>query len=300
MAKQWLRDFFTYTWKEATGVLLLVVFALLIRTGPALFPQDSILQFTELEKFAIDSFSGSYKNSSKNRTTLRMFVFDPNTVAIDSLKLLGLKSWLAQRVVKYRSTGYSFRKPDDLLKIYGMDTAWYLRVKPWIRIRGSTDSYRMDRDNQKRDTTHSNPKTWSHTHWIVDIAVADSAGLQKIRGVGPVLASRIVKYRELLGGFHRLSQLMEVYGIDEAKYGEISAVITLSAAPLVKLDLNQSDPYSLSRHPYLNLKQAKAIVAYRNAHPGEAINSVTIRKIIALDAATIEKITPYLPVDQGL
>ena len=50
---------------------------------------------------------------------------------------------------------------------------------------------------------------------LVELNMADTTTLKKVPGIGPVFANRIVKYRNLLGGFYAVSQLREVYGIDE-------------------------------------------------------------------------------------
>ena len=53
---------------------------------------------------------------------------------------------------------------------------------------------------------------------IVELNGADTTTLKKIPGIGSSFARRITKYRELLGGFHHIEQLAEVYGIDEERY----------------------------------------------------------------------------------
>ena len=47
----------------------------------------------------------------------------------------------------------------------------------------------------------------------IDINSGDSATLVSLPGIGPVLSARIIKYRRLLGGFARIEQLKEVYGL---------------------------------------------------------------------------------------
>jgi len=50
-----------------------------------------------------------------------------------------------------------------------------------------------------------------------------------IPGIGEVLSRRIIDYREEIGGFESLSQLMEVKGIGEVTYQKISAYLYLEA-----------------------------------------------------------------------
>ena len=48
---------------------------------------------------------------------------------------------------------------------------------------------------------------------VVEINTADSAELMRLNGIGASFSRRIVKYRNLLGGFISKEQLLEVYGM---------------------------------------------------------------------------------------
>ncbi len=61
----------------------------------------------------------------------------------------------------------------------------------------------------------------------VDLNLATELELKLIPGVGDVMSQRILQYRDYLGGYERLEQLMEISGIGEATYANISAYLTL-------------------------------------------------------------------------
>ena len=48
----------------------------------------------------------------------------------------------------------------------------------------------------------------------VELNSVDTTDLKKIPGIGSAFANRIVRYRDLLGGYYTVQQLAEVYGID--------------------------------------------------------------------------------------
>ena len=56
-----------------------------------------------------------------------------------------------------------------------------------------------------------------------NLNTADEAALQRVSGIGAVLASRITAYRAKIGGFTRRAQLLEIEGIGEALAARILA-----------------------------------------------------------------------------
>ncbi|MGI6514326.1 MAG: hypothetical protein GX052_00400 [Syntrophomonadaceae bacterium] len=48
---------------------------------------------------------------------------------------------------------------------------------------------------------------------------------QRLPGIGPALAQRIVDYRQRTGGFRAVEELLEVSGIGEKKYAEIKDLV---------------------------------------------------------------------------
>lgn len=61
----------------------------------------------------------------------------------------------------------------------------------------------------------------------ININTADADQLQRLPGIGPAMAERVIAYRQQAGGFQKIEDLQEVSGIGPKKYAKI--------APLVKL-----------------------------------------------------------------
>ena len=55
----------------------------------------------------------------------------------------------------------------------------------------------------------------------ININNADSSTLQKLSGIGPTLAQRIIDYRKNIGRFKSIQQLLNVKGIGPSKFEEI-------------------------------------------------------------------------------
>ena len=61
----------------------------------------------------------------------------------------------------------------------------------------------------------------------VSINKANATELETVRGIGPLLAQRIIKDREANGRYEHLEDLVRVPGIGQAKFNKIKDQITL-------------------------------------------------------------------------
>ena len=62
---------------------------------------------------------------------------------------------------------------------------------------------------------------------LLNLNTATVQQLDGLPGIGPVLAQRIVEFREKKGGFRRVEELLAVPGISERKWQEIRTLVTV-------------------------------------------------------------------------
>lgn len=128
---------------------------------------------------------------------------------------------------------------------------------------------------------------------LMDFSEADSIVLQVVPGIGQVLAGRIVKYREKLGGMHSEQQLLEVYGITEEVANRVFEYFPLTPLIRQKLQVNELDAAELAEHPYIPFGHAKVIVAYRKQH-GNYQHAEDLLKIKIFNEEWLDRLRPYL------
>lgn len=129
----------------------------------------------------------------------------------------------------------------------------------------------------------------------LDINTADTVLWDRLPGIGPVLAKRIVLFRERLGGFYSIGQVGETYGLADSVFVKIQPFLQLGNVSLRKIDLNETDEKSLADHPYIDTKLARTIIRYRNSHG--PFSSVEGLKAVALvDEVIYRKLEKYLVV----
>jgi competence protein ComEA len=297
--KKLVRNFFGFSRGETNGFLLLLPILIIIIFSEPVYRywvSSQKQDFTNEGKY-LDSLVATLDkqsprlNSARQPTPQNLFTFNPNEATKDELLDLGFSEALASRILNYRSKGGKFKIKRDLLKMYGMDSILFDEVKPFMLL---PDSFVKKQFVSNNFTTETKKKTEIIRF---DINKADTSQLKSIYGIGEKLSLRIIKYRESLGGFIGIVQLNEIFGLDSAVVDRLAAksFIEENFQPK-KLNLNTATEDELEKHPYLNRKEAKAVVSYRFQHG--RFNSVEeIQKIYLLDKTTIDKIAPYLTVD---
>ncbi|MCS5663614.1 MAG: helix-hairpin-helix domain-containing protein [Flavobacteriales bacterium] len=155
-------------------------------------------------------------------------------------------------------------------------------------------------EQQPKIHTSKNPiqpsKTMATQVPLVNINLADSFAYKKLPGIGVKYSSRIVRYRNLLGGFYAKEQLLEVYGIDSALFNRISSHLLLGNYNLRKMNVNVCGEKDLSAHPYVSYKLAKLIVKYREHH-GRYSSLEELKTIPLIDEQLFRKIVLYLKLE---
>lgn len=131
--------------------------------------------------------------------------------------------------------------------------------------------------------------------FLLDVNTADTLQWDRLPGIGTVLARRIVKFRERLGGFHTVEQVGETYGLADSVFKKIQPLLQLGDVSLRKIDLNDTDEKSLADHPYIRTKLARVIIRYRNNH-GPFRQVEALRDVALVDDSIYRKIEKYLLV----
>jgi competence ComEA-like helix-hairpin-helix protein len=157
--------------------------------------------------------------------------------------------------------------------------------------------YRFPEKASSTAKTNNYPKAEKLTAgMIVDINRSDTAELMKIPGIGSSFAKRIVGYRNILGGFYRIEQLQEVYGMYEELYEKILPYIKINSDSIRMIVVHSASIDKLKSHPYINFYQAKAIVETREKRKIGNINELSLLEEFTDE--DMERIRPYLDFEK--
>jgi len=185
--------------------------------------------------------------------SLAPFRFDPNKITKDSLRSMHLPEFVSKNLISYREAGGVFKTPGDLRKIYGMDSVLFKKLEPYILISPEA--------GHSKKTAVVREKTGEIRQ--LELNSVDSSALALLPGISPWFASRIIKYRDLLGGFHDTLQYREVYGMDSARYRILTSRCRIDTMTLSGIDINLATFRELVSHPYISREETLAILQYR-------------------------------------
>ena len=293
--RKWIRDLFGFSASEINGFLILVPLMLSLAISEPLYrwwvtSEERLYTEDEAKLDSVITAWGSYKPGIEAKPA---FPFDPNTIGQDEMLALGISKASAKHIAAYRRKGGVFRMKSDLLKINGVDSTLYKQLydhiqlpetristpfRPWPKA--SSESIR-ERRKEIRD---------------FNINTADTLLLKTIYGIGPRLATRIIKFRDALGGFVKEEQLYEVYGLDSTVVERLLNVSFISEDFVPeKIDINRADEPQLSSHPYIRRRLAQRILRYRFQH-GDFMDVNDIKKLWSIENEEVERLLPYIKI----
>jgi len=317
-----IRGYLTFTRKERIVVLFLLLISGVLFVLPwFLKPKPGSPDPQTYEKFkdSIEEFSRSAGIQTENesprdagndhaktdsahgmrRNNYATFYFNPNTLGTAGWRQLGLPERQVVIIDHFLQRGGQFRKPEDLKKIYGLRQEDYLRLFPYLQIpvqENITPSAK--RKNKKLKTWKDDfpgPAVRNIPDRIhpVDINEADSTSWSALPGIGARLAQRILRFRDKLGGFSRIDQVGETYGMTDSCFQTIRPYLMMGDKKLRMIDLNHADAEVMQAHPYIRWKLSKEILNYRREH-GSFHSVEEILKLAQIDSAQFEKLQAYL------
>jgi competence protein ComEA len=233
------------------------------------------------------------------RRPQQFFRFNPNQISLAEWEALGLSTKQAQALLNYRKAGGVFRKWEDLQKMYTIPKDLLALWRPYVDLpevlpaAGNSHESKSYSFSDGQDRQHSGKQEDKTIPLLVSLNKADSLDLLAIPGIGPVFASRILRYRSRLGGFAEAEQLLQVYGMDSLRWQRMLPYINIDTLAIKKIPINSVDVVTLGRHPLIGFKKAEQLIRYRSVH-GPFHSLSDLYSLETWEPTFIRIIAPYL------
>lgn len=268
---------------------------------PDLSREQAVLDAWLAERAAADSASAPGHD---------LFAFDPNHLAVEEWRRLGLSEKQALAIHKYEAHGGHFRSKADLARMRVVRPELMEQWWPFIQLPDSTEERgaRTEGDPSSHDRmawkvdapSRGTPSTADHrVRSRLEVNTCDSLQLVELPGVGPSFARGIIKYREMLGGYRSLDQLGEVYVLKDKPDAveRLKTLLVVDTLMVRRIMINSCTVEELAVHPYARWKVAKPLIAYRGQHgPFKTVEA--IKGCAVVTPEVFAALAPYLALGE--
>ena len=218
------------------------------------------------------------ETNEETSATIEVTPFSLDTVGISYLQGIGFTRRQAELVIKYRDMIGGYRSIEEFEECYAVDSAMAARLRPYLIFPPRDTLKRYDKER---------------VEFPIDLNSADSVMLCKVAGIGAKSASHILFYRELLGGYHSVSQILELKVVTEENFQRILPQIYCDSAKIKKININFARPKELEVHPYISNRMLRQIINNRELKGGWSNLEEMIEDDI-FSAEEAARIAPYL------
>ncbi len=271
---------FSFTPSQKRGLLVLVVLIILVQLGFYLWSLHN-------QETLIDERNDFYESQLDSLRQLKKKTFDlkpfnPNFLTDYRAYFLAISPDVVDKVNAWRKKDIFVNSIQEFQQRTQLPDSIIQRIQPYFKFPSWTQA------PQKRKV--HNRKIFEKK----DLNTASLEALKTVHGIGPILASRIVNYRTVLGGFLHVTQLNEVYGLEEEVVVRLLDKFEIQSTPTIqKIDVNSATITQLTALPYITPSMARALVVFRTS--SGMINSLdSLEKVNGFTSEKIKRIKLYL------
>ncbi len=184
-----------------------------------------------------------------------------------------------------------------------------------VPARGARNTQTITPDSVRVPGLQSQTLTQNYTQPrtnLININTADLQELQRIKGVGPAIAQRIIDYRQSHGAFHSVEGLRNVKGIGAGRMAQIRSQVTVSGGSYYTspqsyaqnstqsssgglVDINRAGLQELQRISGVGAATAQRILDYRQKH-GSFSRVEDLMNVKGIGAAKLKQIRTQIVI----
>lgn len=216
----------------------------------------------------------------------KIYPFNPNFISDYKGSKLGMSVAEIDRLLNFRKTNQYVNSSSEFQKVTQVSDSLLNAISPYFKF---PDWVNKGKNNNFKPFEKKTVKIIA-----LDINLATKEDLIKINGIGPALSDRILKQKELFGGFVSMKQMNDIWGLSPEVIESLNQNFKVVALPKIKkIDINNASIKELQLFPYFKYALAKAIVTYRSMN-GDFKNFEDLIKINGFPSEKLDIIRLYL------
>lgn len=282
-----MEDFFSFTKGQRIGLIALIGVILIIQLAnfwidftPNETKSEDTLQWQSMQT-KIDSLK-----NTKEETKYKMYPFNPNFITDFKGYKLGMNVEEIDRLLTFRKKGKFVNSAQEFQQVTKVSDSLLAKISPYFKFPDWVTNKNYKSDNHPKYEYKHYEKTIKKIV-VQDINSATKEELMEIFGVGDAISDRIIKQREIMGGFISMEQMQDVWGLSPEVIYEMKKHFKIGTMPTInKIDINNASTKELMKLPYFRYALAREIVTFRSMNGG--INSED--DLIKIKGFPVEKV----------
>lgn len=282
-----LKSYFQFTKSQRSGIIFLVLLCIIFQSAYFFidFKSPTNDSKEKQEWLAFQTEIDSLKQIKRDYIP-KIYPFNPNFITDFKGQKLGMSVAEIDRLLAFRKTNKYVNTPEDFQKVTKISDSLLATMVPYFKF--------PDWVTNKKEFKSKSFENKKEKIVVLDINQATKEDLIKVYGIGPALSDRILKLKDLLGGFVSMEQMNDVWGLSPEVVENLNKNFKVSVLPKVnKVDINNASIKELMLFPYFKYALAKAIVTYRSMN-GDFKNNADLTKINGFPNEKLNIISLYL------
>ena len=287
-----IKSLFMFTSDQRKGIFALMLLIVVLQLA-YFFVDFSVVPKDDEQKqkwLSLQSEVDSLKNTSKNKSE-KIFLFNPNFITDYKGYKLGMSVAEIDRLLEFRKTNQFVNSADEFQKVTKISDSLLNVISPLFKFPDWVSNRKEKKEYEKFPS-----KAFAKKEKIIliDINQATKEDLIKIYGIGEAISLRILKQKEVLGGFVSMDQMSDVWGLSPEVIENLNSHFKIISLPeFKKIDVNNASLKELSQFYYFRYALAKEIITYRSMN-GDFKNIEDLTKIKGFPVDKAKTIALYL------
>jgi DNA uptake protein ComE-like DNA-binding protein len=280
-----IKSIFNFSKDQRNGILVLFFIIISLQLVYCFVDFNSPHKLSNQEQHWI-SLQNKIQNVKSVNTEhiFKVYSYNPNFISDFKAYKLGMTLAEINRLHAFRQQGKYANSPEEFQSVTGISDSLLEVIAPNFKF--------PEWVNNPHVSTYSKSK-WKkfpqkETLKILDINQATKEDLMKVVGIGDAISDRILKQKEILGGFVSMDQMAEVWGLNPDVIAELDNYFIVESLPkLKKININTASIKELGQFYYFKYPISKNIVTYRSMNGDIKIEDLSNIKGFPIDKLKI-------------
>ena len=289
-----MKKYFSFNKGQRIGLIALIVLILVVLSVNFLidFTPNEKLHNEEQQWLVLQTEIDSLKKTSED-SGYKMYPFNPNFITDFKGYKLGMSVAEIDRLLAFRKKGKFANSAAEFQQVTKVSDSLLATMSPYFKFPDWVTAKNSKYQNYQKSTYKPYEKTVKKIV-VQDINTATKEDLMKIFGVGDAISERIIKQREIFGGFISMEQMQDVWGLSPEVIYEMNKNFKIGTMPTItKIDINNASTKELMKLPYFRYALAREIVTFRSMN-GRINSADDLTKIKSFPVEKVKIIALYL------